>query len=90
MKKIIFWITAILLVGTITAISLLGDYEKVRDVDKINSKKVCKELVKWGELPEDTNCNDYKDKNLEGSKLSIIEVDPETLENNVYIVRFGE
>jgi len=90
MKKIIFLVIAILLVGTITAISLLGNYEKVKDIDKIDSKKACKKLVKWDKLPEDTNCNEYKDKNLEGSQLSIIEVNPETLENNVYIVRFGE
>ena len=90
MKKIIFWITAILLVGTINAITLLGDYEKVKDIDKIDSKKACKELVKWELLPQDTDCNEYKDKELKQSQLSVIEVNPETLENNVYIVRVGE
>ena len=90
MKKIIFWITAILLVGTISAITLLGDYEKVKDIDKIDSKKACKELVKWELLPQDTDCNEYKDKELKQSQLSVIEVNPETLENNVYIVRVGE
>ncbi|TET07429.1 MAG: hypothetical protein E3J83_05065 [Candidatus Atribacteria bacterium] len=91
MKKTILLIfIGIFIVGILSAIILLGDYEKVRDIDKIDSKKACKELVKWELIPEDTDCNEYKDKNLEGSELSIIEVNPETLENNVYIVRFGE
>lgn len=91
MKKILLiGIVVILLVGTISAFVLIGDYVKVKDVDKIKSKKVCKELVEWEIYPEETDCNAYKDKKLEGSNLEVIEVNPDNLENNVYIVRYGE
>ncbi len=91
MKKILLIIIiGIFIVGTIGAISLIGNYEKVKDVDKIKTNIVCKELVKWRIYPKETDCNKYEDKNLEGSNLKVIEIDAGNFKDNIYIVRYRE